>query len=787
MNYLFKTIIRNFIRRPVTNLINLIGLSISLSLVIILSVYCYSELATDNFHKNGDRVYLYGLEDHFYTPGILKEHIDLKVPGVETTVRMGGTWEPPVFQAEDKEPITSDLIFADDDFFKLFTYNSIEGKLEIALKEPMMIVITKSLSDKLFGSEKALGKTIKLNNNKSLTVSAVIEEPKANSSLKFSAVTSIATRKIVQENGGEYTEWGWCDFQTFLLLKKGINPVETTKTILTLFPEKSQTDYKNAGLTQFKKLYFSKFDLYGSNYLISGDKKKVLILILVALLVLMIALINFINISSSQWQEKIRQTGVMKVFGASQFNILLNILAESFLFFLAALLIAVELVSTTFPLIGDFTGIHYNKDLTYSRVFIFVSLIFILILSVIFSIVPALRISSSRSVDNLKKTLMPAKSDFSFRAVLVTMQFTIAIVLISFTLLVQKQVRFGSSDLGFNQNNIIGIKLTEQLQQKKEVLKNLLEKMPQVSRISFSQYYPGKDMSFWSSRLNLNGETKQISFDTFSADAEFFKILGLQLVMGRLYDNNLSSDKKKIVVNEAFLRQHNISNPVGGTIMMGMMNEKGYSSEIIGVVKDFHYKPINKPVGSLAIRNDSFGSYCLLTIRTGDFKSLYATIDGINKSVTELSPSFPVEVSFLDQAIQNMYKSELRFRRIFSLLAGCAIVVCSLGILAMSVFGCQRRVKEIGIRKVNGARIFEILTMLNKDFVKWVMIAFLISTPVAWFIMHQWLESFAYKTDLSWWIFGLAGLLALGIALLTVSWQSWRAATRNPVEALRYE
>ena len=195
----------------------------------------------------------------------------MKIPGVESTVRISGTWEPPVFQVENKEPLISDLIFADEDFFKLFTYRFIEGTPETTLKEPLTIVITKTLSDKLFGKERALGKTIKLNNSNSLVVSAVIEEPEANSCLSFSAVTSIATRKIVQEAGGEYTEWGWRDFQTFLLLKKGTNPDETGKAILSLFPEEFQKDYINIYLTPLRKIYFSKFSLLGSNYIILGE------------------------------------------------------------------------------------------------------------------------------------------------------------------------------------------------------------------------------------------------------------------------------------------------------------------------------------------------------------------------------------------------------------------------------------------------------------------------------------------------------------------------------------
>ncbi|MCX6302705.1 MAG: ABC transporter permease [Bacteroidia bacterium] len=783
MKYLFKTIIRNFIRKPVTNLINLLGLTISLALVIILSTYCYSELTTDSFHENGDKVYLYlPSDDRIYTPGVLKENIDIKVPGVESSIRIAGTWEAPVFQAEGREPVTSDLLFADEDFFKFFTYNAIYGDPESALKAPLTVVITETLAEKLFGQEKAIGEIIKLNNNQELTVSAVIKEPKANSCLSVSAVASMATQKIVQGEGGEFTEWGWCDFQTFILLSNKANPGETEKTILNIIPEDFREDYKSAKLVPLRKVYFSKFMLYGNDYLVSGDKMKVMLLLMVAGLVLVIALINFINISSSQWLDRIKQTGVLKILGAKRSTILINVLFESFIFFLVALIIAIEIVNSVKPLISEYTGIHYSQNLTYSPGFIILSLSGILFLSLILSIIPALRLSSSRPIDNLKNTVSPDKTNFSFRGLLVTMQFVIAIVLIAFTMLVQKQVRFGSTNLGINQENIIGIKLTPQIDQKKDVLKKLLLEKPAVNVVSFTQYYPGKDISQWGADMELNGEKKRLNFDTFSADAVFFEIMGLHLVSGRFYSDDFSTDKEKILVNETFLREHNITNPLGGRFIMGKRN-----FEIIGVVKDFHYKSVSQPIVSLAIRNESYASYCLVKIRTTSFKSLNNVIQDIKTTASELSSSFPVEVSFFDQAVGNMYQSELRFQRTFSLFAGSAIIICCLGILAMSLFSCQRRVKEIGIRKINGANVTEVMIMLNRDLIKLLVIAFIIAMPVAWYVMHKWLQNYAYQTELSWWIFALAGLLALAIAIVTVSLQSWKAATRNPVEALRYE
>jgi putative ABC transport system permease protein len=789
MQNIFKSTYRNFVRKPVTNLINLVGLAVSLALVIILSVYSYSELTTDNYHKNRDRLYLLGNSiGPMHMPAVLKDHIDLSIPEVESAVRLAGSWEVPVFQVGNHDPISSDLVFADADFFKLFDYHATEGNLENALKDPLTIVLTKPLALKLFGKEQALGKTVKMNNDKELIVSAVIDEPHANTCLKFSAITSVATRKIVEPNGEEFTGWGWCNFHLLILLKSGTNPDETVKKIVALFPKKQedQQDYSQLKLNSIEKVYFSNLSLFGSDYLRSGDKKKIMILLLVAALVLVIALVNFINISSSQWMEQIRQTGVLKVIGADKVTILKKVLSEAFFLFLMSFFLAIMIVQLLFPYVSNYTGIHFNSHLLFSPSFLTISITGTFILSLVFSIIPALRISSSKAVDNLKKSVEIGASNSFFRGVLVTTQFVIAIVLIAFTVLVQKQVNFGSSNLGFNQENMIGIRLTDQLNQKKEVLKKMLQDKPTVEKISFTQYYPGNGISNWRTNQEINGVKKDFRFDTFCADANFGPMIGLQLTQGRFFSDDLVTDQHKMVVNETFLRENKMDNPIGTKFMMGFGNDAA-PSEIVGVVRDFHYTAVNRPIAALVIQNEPNASYCLVKLQTKDFNSLHQTIQDIKITTADLSPAFPVEITFFDQAIESMYQSELQFRRTFSLFAGCAIVICCLGILAMSLFACQRRIKEIGIRKVNGAQISEVMTMLNKDFVRWVAIAFVIATPVAWYVMHKWLESFAYKTELSWWIFALAGLLALGIALLTVSWQSWKAATRNPVVALRYE
>lgn len=790
MNTVFKPICRNFLRKPVINSINIIGLAVSLALVIILSVYSYSELTTDSHHKSGGRVYLLSDLEHggIYSPAILKNQVDLNVPEVESAVRISALRSDAVFQAGDREPIISDLITADTDLFKLFTYEPIEGNLNTALTDPMTIVLTRPLAAKLFGNEPALGKTVRINNKEELTVSAVVDEPKGNSLLTFSSLTSNATRKVIAPNGGEFEEWGMWNFHLFVLLKQGASIDGATLRIRHLFPNYAEQKmrYDFLKLNSLNQVYFSKVAAYGALCFQLGDKKKIMILVVVAALVLIIALVNFLNISSSQWLEKIRQTGVLKVIGAGKMSILKGVLSEAFVLFLISLCLAILIVQFSFPSISRYTGIHFKPYLIYKPSFLMVYIAGVFLMSLIFSFIPALRISRSKAVDNLKNATSKDRSFSLSRGILVTAQFAIAIVLIAFTIVVQKQVDFGSSNLGFNQENIMGIKLTPQLREKKDVIKNFVQRNPAIKSVSFTQYFPGKLDEHWATSVEINGEKQPLGFDTFNGDAELCRMLGLQLVQGRFFSEDLVTDASKMLVNETFVREHKLENPVGMKFVMGF-GDNPPMSEIIGVVKDFHYKPVTIPIGSLIIRNDPYVAYCLVNINAKDFKSLNQTIQGIRSEMNKLSPAFPIEMSFMDEAVENLYQSEIRFRRTFSLFAGCAIVICCLGILAMSLFACQRRIKEIGIRRVNGAKVGEVMALLNRDFVRWVVIAFIVATPVAWFIMNKWLENFAYKTTLNWWIFALSGGSALTIALLTVSWQSWRAARRNPVESLRYE
>jgi putative ABC transport system permease protein len=788
---------RHFRKRPVTSLINIFGLALSLAFVIILSAYCYSELSADSHQENADRVFLLANEKELtttnyaaITPGILKEQLDLEVPAVRASVRVAHAFRPPVFEAENRGPLSSELVFADPSFFELFTYRPISGNLGTALTDPRSLVLTKSEAVRLFGTPLAVGKTVKVNDEHWLTVTAVVAEPERKSCLSVKAVAPVAFMPILQRNSGDFTNWEQRNFLTFVLLEKGAGVTKTAAILTDIFPSEVKERWKIT-LVALRDIYLSKVGRNPwLNYVRTGDQQRVMILLTVAFLILVIAVINFINISSSHWLERAKQMGVQKVIGASRFRIFRNIVAEACVIFLVSLALGSAIAYGTTPYINNFTGIGFARGVLFSPLFLGLSVLSVVVLGLASSLFPALRISRSHPVDNLKRTVAAGAGRSTFRGMLVIFQFSTAIMLIAFTLLVQKQVRFACRDVGFEKENILGIKMTEQLREKSEVLRSRLLELPGVQKVSFSQFFPGiPGFNVWGTELLLNGEKKRADFNTLDTEAGFLDILGIKLIKGRLFSGDRESERGKVVVNETFLVENGIADPIGATF-----SNPRRQYEIIGIVKDFHFKPMDEPIKPLGIvcsrvedMAGFFPMYGLIRVQTDRFEALHGVITKIQGICAELSPAFPVEIRFLDAALEDMYRSEVRFRRTFSLFAGCAILLCCLGILALSLFSCQHRIKEIGIRKVYGASVKDVVIMLNRDFLKWVGVAFVIACPLAWYGMSRWLENYTYRTAVSWWLFALAGIVALGIAMITVSWQTWRVANRNPIEALRYE
>lgn len=785
--HFLKFIQRGIAKKPFIYSINFIGLVLSMTVVIILAVYYLSEMNANRFNKNIDNTYIicsegFQNELNTYTPAILKEHIDNNIPEVEKVVRMRSPWGETTFQVGENPPVISKLIFADSTFADVFTYQSIAGNFERALKTPMSIVLTSKEALKLFGQLSPIGETVKIDNKHLLTVRAVINEPSAKSSLSFNAIVPMISISQVSPNGDELTNWGMSNFSFFILINRTANSAEVGKKIAQLYPENNYNP--KIILQSFNSFYFSDVNILRVNYLETGNKTTTTILGIVAIIILLMGVINYFNISSSLIIEKLKNTGVLKIVGANKGHIVWNVIRESAMFFFVSIVVAYFFAWAAMPFLANKIGVEIQRGIIFTPTFFLISISLTLIVATLAVSIPAIRLSSINPVDSLKKNLSGTGKKSYTKTALVIAQFMIAITLIAFTWMVQKQVKYGFKQLGYNKENIYTIQLTPQL--KKNVLKEKLEQIPGVKEVTYTTYLPDKEfIERWSGiSITYKGEEKKnISSHIIRCDSNFPRILGLKLLKGRLFSPDMLTDKNKIIVNKAFVDNYGLDEPLGIKIPASRAGDM----EIIGVVENFHFQSVHKQISPVIIRFDDYSKFCYVKIVSSDFNSLHHTVKQINDASTDLSTGFPVNFEFLDTSVAKMYKAEVQFRRIFFFFSVIAIFICCLGILGLSILASQQKVKEIGIRKVNGAKISEILAMLNKDFVKWIILAFVIATPTAYYAMNKWLENFAYKTDMSWWVFALSGGITLVIALLTVSWQSWRAANRNPVEALRYE
>ena len=631
---------------------------------------------------------------------------------------------------------------------------------------------------------------MQLNDKYALTVSAVLKKSTKKTALHFQALVSSATRNKVQNPDNEYTSWGTNNFITFVMLEEGVDLQSEAKAIFNLYPKSDNLLRVDTGmdvseLIPFKKLYFSKIDLGPFKFIRQTNKNKAVTLLFVALLVLLVALLNFVNISSFQWNNRLSYIGIVKVFGANRLRVIGMILCETIFIFLVAFLLALLLVNILVPVIARFTDMQFETTLVYTPTFIVLSFLSTMTLCLLVSIIPAWRITNSKVVNNLQKSVDGYKHKNIFRTVLLRTQLIISIALVAFTLLVNRQIHFGSSEFASNKNTTLILNITKQLGDHQDAFVQMLKSNPHVKRFSFTDYYPDKYMPKWGDDLmSKDGVNQDIIFDITSADSAIFNILNLEVVQGKPFGKISSlADESEVVVNETFVNKFGITSPL--TLRLNW--KRGHKYRVVGVVKDFNYESVDKKINPLVLVNSSQGSYCLLQLDTKNFNILHRTIKDLKKETAKLSPSFPVDIQFLDRAVLNMYRSEVQFRQLFTLFALAAIVICMLGVFAMSLFTCQKRNKEIGVRKVNGATIFEIVALLNYNFILQVFIALLIALPLAYWAMDRWLQNYAYKTAVEWWMFAGAGFVVLFVTLLTVTLQSWSTARKNPVEALRYE
>jgi putative ABC transport system permease protein len=769
---LLKITFRNFIKKLTTTIIKILGLVISISAVIIIWTYVIYENKFDKGIRNSDRIFR--LETNWASmPSFLGDAINKNLTDKVIATRLNFWGDVGVLINNNPFNI-KDLTFADSTFFKVFQLEFFDGDSKNALNQPFSMVLSESLANRLFGSTDIIGKIIRFENQYDFTVTGVIkDQPFLH--FKTDIIASISSLEQIRYKGVLKQYDGW-SYPTYLLLPKGTPIAGSEKMVLDMLKKVGYNDPFR--FRPFSQIYYSP-EVENEVVTKHGNLLYNKILIAVSIFILLLAAINFINLTIANALARSKEVSIKKILGASLSNLILQFMFETVLLILISFVLSTLLLWFLNPIINDLTGFPVSViDLYTSKNLILFaggSLTFILITG----IYPSFYISSY-TINTDKKRLPGPSRHNGIRNGLIVFQNFVSITLICCTLIANRQFLYmNKKDLGFNKTNILILKINSQVKDHLDLFKEKLLKFPSIKNVSFSSRIPG---NYWGSWCCVKIEGNENKYFNNYVDADYLKTMGIQIKEGRnFYARNVSDLNATYLINETAIKQYGLKNPIGQVIIPG----NGKKGEIIGIIKDFHYRGLNYPQSPLLLfYTPDYLNYINVKISENN---LSGALERIKSIWEEICPAFAFEYNFLDETYNLQYKPEKKFENLLFSFALFAVFIASIGLFGLSIHSTEQRTKEIGIRKINGAEITEVIVMLNKDFIKWVAIAIVLAIPVAWYAMNNWLNKFAYKTELNWWIFALAGIIALGIALLTVSWQSWRAATRNPVEALRYE
>lgn len=779
-NYL-KITLRNIRSQKGYSFINIVGLSIGIAIFLLISSYVKNELSFDTFHADLDRIYQVGSAENNGSPVPMAPLLMQNIPEIQQTVRMRNNFHSSLFRYKGGFTNLEESYFVDQEIFEVFTFPVIKGQVETALKEPFSLVLTESSAQRIFGSEEPLGKVVNYDNRQDFTVTAVVKDVPENSSISFDALFSI---EALDDITNESVSWGHWSTQTYLLFPED----HESKALEGKIREFLHGLYKDQwGLSQeridtmafslrpFRDHYFDKHR--GGRYR-HGSLQNVYIFTFMAFIILVIAGINFVNLTTARAGVRANEVGVRKVLGSYKSQLMKQFLFESILMSLSAAGIAVLLVILFKPQFYTLIGKELEFEL-FSRASHF-GLIFLgaVGLGVLSGIYPSLYLTAFKPVDILSGRKVRGVRGASFRKALTVFQFSMSILLIVGTLTVTRQLRYiNGLDLGFDKNHLIWMDMNENIRSQVDVFKGKLLANPNITQVAASRFTEPGVPSAWTFR---DEEGKVLKCSIFLADSDYLETMGLTLVDGQNFSATLSQPEVgAVLLNESAVQEFGMESPLGKLIG----TDRPYV--IVGVLKDFYFRSLHTPIEPLAVAYDP--STCnKINIRISS-PNVSETLAFIGETWAELSPEHPFVFNFYDESFEQLYLSEKRFQKIFLNFAGLAIFVACLGLFGLASYMAEKRTKEIGIRKVMGASDKGIVLLLSKEFAKWVLVANLVAWPVAWLGMNMWLQNFAYRIHMNVWGLLASGCAALLIAILTISFQALRAAAADPVDSLRYE
>lgn len=796
-NYL-KIAWRNLLKNKMFSFINIMGLAIGISGCVLIYLYVQKELSYDKHNEKADRIFRLTsfiqqsskIDEFVPTSPIMSLRLKENFPEVEKAVRM--IFSGRQLSYNNRKFPEAQIMYADSTLFDVFTFPMKEGDPKTALKEPYSVVLTQKAVKKYFGNEDAYGKTMKLSDTINLKVTGILEDIPATSHFSFDCAIARSTLAAMTKNDSTWqqdSEFNWfnCDSYTYLLLAPGTNYKDFEAKANKLF-DKEQADLrKNIGMSMnirmqpLTDIHLKSHLTHEIKSVVNGDITYVYIFSATAILILLIACCNFINLSTARSLNRSKEIGLRKVIGAKRSQLIFQFLGESFLVAVIASILSLLFVALAIPLFNSF--IVSNLSMNISVIWIYIGII--LSVGFLAGLYPALLMSSFAPIKSLKGKVSHGFVDLLFRKGLVVFQFSIAVVLIIGTNLILNQLSYiQNAKIGMNREKVVGISLKGADQPKGDVFLKELSANPKVVAATLNGFnFKGI------ANITLLPEGKAgnelTSSNVFSVDENYLKTMQIGLVAGRDFSKDFPSDvREAFIVNEAAVKEFGWKTPkeaIGKRIDWAF----GKTGKVIGVVKDYNYASMHDEIKPLVIHIfPQWFNTLTLRLKTDD---LAGTMKEIEKTWKKVSVEGAFNYAFLDDDFNSLYKSEENMRSVLGAFTVLAVLVACLGLFGLAAFTIRQRFREIGIRKVLGSSVSGIVTLLSKDFLKLVLISIVIAIPIAWYGGYKWLQDFAYKTSISWVVFFVAGLLAVVIALLTVSILAIKAAKANPVKSIRTE
>ena len=803
-NY-FKTVFRQATKNPLYAVINLFGLSAGIASCIIIFLFAANEFKYDKFHQHTEKIYRVTTQEtadgltrqfaHTYLP--LLPLMKSQMEEIEDAVRL----LPQSVSIANKEKnllLQEDhFLYADSNFFNVFSFPLLQGDINTALKEPHNILLTQAAAKKYFGDADAMGKELVIEQKTSFKVAGIFAELPSQSSLQFEALVPMTAAKDIIGTWLSQHERTWHHPPVYSFVKfSSLAGIVTAEQFLSTFEKKFLPPY----ITKTRSHSFQKLtDIHFSNLENEPqptiNKSILYIFVAAGIIIMLLAAFNFINLFLSKVVFRLRSVGIRKVMGAGNRHIWWQTLAESMFYLFSALILSAFWVTLFLPLFNSLMG--RQLVLFASETFrVWILLIALLAaMGFLISVFPSLILSRFELINILKgknESLFPRKKVISLQSAFVVFQFVIAVALIMATIIIQSQMDYiRNKDLGLKKEQVLVLPVRdENVQENFAVLKNKLGQVNGVSEISAISNFPWeKGFYDFETIIKKDGNEVRSNAPTLLVAEDFTETMGMTILKGRSFSKEFRTDSSSaFIINETAAAQFGITEPQGVTLMMEDVSAgKPKEGELIGIVKDFHLQSLHETVQPLILTLSPQSYYIDNIVMRITASDIPGTLNLIRSQLKEISPSRPFEYFFLDNAFDKFYQKESRISSLFNYFSFIAIIIASLGLLGIVAFGTAQRLKEIGIRKVLGASAPGIVMLLIKDFLKLVLIAVVIASPLAWLAMNKWLQDFAYRINISWWIFFAAGALALLIALLTVSFQAIKAAIGNPVKSLRTE